>query len=149
MWREEADKVFADSNLFGVLNTFGDAVTTGSYGYGLMLAPDIDLYLIVDKPSKDIATKLLNVLIDQGYWNGYLFYDWVNFKSKVHESFPKAFYIGLKTTRSELRWKVDVWVVSQEQYDKLDLTWITEKLDDKNKQIILSIKEARNNKQFD
>lgn len=97
MWHEEADKLLDNSQLYPILSKIGNVKITGSYDYDLMLGADIDIYVVVDKNNaKDSALKALNQLINQNYWNGYLYYDFVSHSSKNHLNFPKSYYVGVK-----------------------------------------------------
>lgn len=142
--REEADKLLDASNLYQVLSKYGKVEFTGSYKYDLMLSPDIDIYLVVEEVSKSVAQNLLTELISLGWWNGYLLYDWVKFSSDNHPSFPKSYYVGLKTTQGSLRWKVDIWLVTSEQLKTVEEGWIENSTkDDKIREAILRIKQSR------
>src|SRR5579863_7558134 len=89
MWQEEADKLLDNSQLYSILSKLGDVRFTGSYDYNVMLGADIDIYVIVPVDSaKRSALKALNQLIEQNYWNGYLFYDFVKHSSANHPRFP-------------------------------------------------------------
>jgi hypothetical protein len=142
-WKQNAGSLLEDSSLMSLLEKQGKVMPTGAFAYNLMLSPDIDLYMVCEEPEKT-ALNILHSLIEQRYWNGYLFYDWVKFRSEAHETFPKAYYVGLNTTYKEARWKADIWVVKQEAYDKMDESWIVKKLNNENKELILQLKNERN-----
>jgi hypothetical protein len=144
-WKQSAEDLLASSGLMALLQKQGKVVPTGAFFYDLMLSPDIDLYVICDEPEKT-AQRTLQNLIEQRYWNGYLFYDWVKFRPIAHQAFPNTYYVGLKRTHQGIKWKIDIWVISQLAYEKMDLSWITKKLNDKNKELILQLKDERNAK---
>lgn len=148
MWQEEANKLLDNSQLYPILSKLGEVKFTGSYAYDLMLDADIDIYVIVpNSTAKSSALKALNALIEQNYWNGYLFYDFVSHGSKYHPSFPKSYYVGLKADYADHRWKVDVWFGEDETLSHNN-DWIGQSLNDESKNTILEIKKARNNGEF-
>jgi len=140
-WRQQADKLLKQSNLLPLLQTEGEVIITGSYAYDLMLGGDIDLYLITPKDPKTVAQKLLTKLVKEGFWNGYMLYDWVNWRQ---EYFPSGFYLGTQTDFVKNRWKVDIWVLNEfpaEQKTYKD--WLEKSLNNTNRKTILELKEAR------
>ena len=82
---------------------------TGAYAYGVMLDPDIDVDVVVPAGrERSAAVALLQALIDQSYWNGYLFYDHREKRSPrpQHAEVPRVYYVGVKAHW----WDVDIWV---------------------------------------
>jgi len=112
-WREDADALLAESGLLDIAAKYGKPELVGSYRYGLMQNGDIDLYVMTEDPSKDGPVQFMNDVIQQCWWNGYLFYDWVHFGKP---EFPTGYYVGLKNTFRESRWKVDVWFLTAYPY---------------------------------
>jgi len=144
MWHEEADKLLKYSHIYSLLSRIGEAKITGSYDYNLMLGPDIDIYVIVsESKAKTAALDALNHLIQQNFWNGYLYYDFVKHSSKNHPDFPKAYYVGVKSDFSGIRWKVDIWFGNEDTLS-INNNWIKDSLNDDAKQIILDLKAFRN-----
>ncbi|MFA4955310.1 MAG: nucleotidyltransferase domain-containing protein [Patescibacteria group bacterium] len=109
-YKKEASALLKKSELIELLSRFGKIHFTGSYAYNLMLNPDIDIYLETKNPTRETVKKILDALIDQDAWNGYMFYDWKKFR---RPQFPKSYYIGLKIDWLEKRWKVDIWLFNQ------------------------------------
>ena len=139
--QKDADALLEASGLVQLLASFGRVYRTGSYRYHLMFVPDIDLYVISPDAGKQQATSILNKLIEQGFWNAFLFGDWVQFR---HKGFPEGYYVGLKRTFRQRRWKIDIWnlpTVPQEllHYDQ----WVTDHLSHDKKLLILEIKRWR------
>jgi hypothetical protein len=145
-WHAEADDLLEKSDLIGTMSKFGQVFNSGSYAYDLMLGPDIDFLMVCESPEIS-AKNLLMSLIGQRYWNGYKFYDWENFRSPKHPDYPRAYYVGTKVTFSEHRWQTDIWLVNKYPKD-IDDSWITEGSKGHKKEIILALKEARNNSDF-
>lgn len=144
IWREEADKLLDNSNIYHLLKDFGDVEFTGSYDYDLMLGADIDIYIYCDPDkSRGNAIKLLNTLIEQNYWNGYYFYDFFNHSSEKHIDFPKSYYIGVKKDYLKYRWKLDIWFGDKKTLN-INSQWIKNGLNSAKRNSILEIKQARN-----
>ena len=68
-WHDTATELLEDSGIERVLSDFGQVVHAGSYDYGLMFAPDIDLYVINDSADRDLAEEMSIALTKGGYWN--------------------------------------------------------------------------------
>jgi len=145
-WQEAARRLLADSSLLQSLDKFGQVEIVGSYKYGLMMSGDIDLYLIVAKPSKGLAKEVVNHLIDENWWQSVEYADWLNFRYPAFERLPKAYYIRLKTSTDKGRWKIDIWILDPEQFEEVSQKQIANNVSQNQKLAILKLKEARNNK---
>lgn len=131
------------SRLLELLGCFGKVHTTGSYTYDLMLDPDIDIYLELQDPSRESAKAILNALIDQGFWNGYKFFDWKKFR---RPQFPKGYYLGLKNDWKDKRWKIDIWLFKRIPKKFLALEKQLLAIDKKTRLEILKQKDQRTKK---
>ena len=76
-WRRRATALLDASELTRILENHGRLVLSGAYAYDTMMSPDIDLHLIPDAFSRHKAVEILNVLIDQDWWDTLTFGDWV------------------------------------------------------------------------
>lgn len=150
LWKEEADNLIVESQLVPILSSFGKVQYTGSYAYDVMLGADLDIYVIApaDK-AKDTALAALHKLIEQNYWNGYLFYDFAAHKSSYHPEFPDAYYVGVKGDFGGHRWKVDIWFGEHETLNNENNAWIKEAMTDMGREVILRLKQARSDGLFD
>lgn len=142
VWQQEADQLLTASKLLDVLKQHGQPLFTGSYEYKLMANGDIDLYLITKSDTQTVARELLQKLVQQGWWNGYMLFDWVNWH---RDHFPSGFYVGVKTDFEEHRWKVDIWVLHEFPSEQAEYNqWLLAKLNQENRTLILDLKTARN-----
>jgi hypothetical protein len=134
----DADVLLKKTELVKKLSKYGEVSVSGSYDLDLMMDGDIDLFIINKKINKQKSIYILNDLISQNDFNGYLYYDWTKRK---HEGFPKGYYIGLKTDFKERKWKVDIWLVKEiyKPTEKI-MNLIKSNLNEKNKKIILDLK---------
>lgn len=143
-WRQEADALLAESGLPQVLERVGTVQYTGSYDYDVLLGPDVDIYVLVpDAQAKESARTALDTLIEQNYWNGYLYYDFAVHPSVHHPGFPESYYVGVKGDFRGHRWKVDIWFGPSDVL-YANNAWIKPLLADENRPVILALKHARN-----
>lgn len=142
IFKKEADLLLQKSQLLAFLKRYGQVKLTGAYRLNLMLNGDIDIHIINPKINKDLAIEILNELIGQGFFNGYLFYDWVKFRKA---EFPKGYYLGLKKKFNRKKWKIDIWFLKNDDHKENDLMDLVERnLNEKNKLTILEFKNLRN-----
>jgi hypothetical protein len=85
--------------------------------------------------------ELLNTLIIQNYFDGFLFYDFViNMK---RDGFPEGYYIGLKIKNYQGRqWIMDIWFLKEENDKKLT-EYHKELLTERNRRVILELKQYK------
>ncbi len=136
--RLDADSLLKKSDLINKLSKYGKVSITGSYDLDLMMDGDIDIFIINKNLNKEKSISILNDLITDGYFNGYLYFDWTKRK---HEGFPKGYYVGLKTNVKDIKWKVDIWLIKDvyRPAEKL-MNFVRTNLNKKNKKIILDLK---------
>lgn len=146
-WHKLAEEVLQASKLRDILSGYGELQFTGSYSNNLLMSSDVDVYVIAEKPTRDLAVKLLNELIAQDWWNNYELADWVQpkFRSEKWGWLPEGYYIQLKLDYKGHRWKVDIWLLNQEQASKHDHKDLLKDLSAENRQAILEFKQAKNN----
>jgi hypothetical protein len=139
-WQETANELLEQSGLLSFLKERGEVYFTGSYRYGLLMSADIDLYLLHPQAGKEQALSVLMALIEQGYWNVYLYGDWVKFRAP---DMPIGYYVGLKRDFAGARWKIDIWNTPQVAPNSLKYNaWIEKSLTPETRKIILAIKKA-------
>ena len=143
-FHSDADYLLKKSDLLKKLSKYGKVFITGSYDLDLMIDGDIDIYIINKNISKQKSISVLKDLITDGYFNGYLYFDWTKRK---HKGFPKGYYIGLKTSFKEIKWKIDIWLINDiyKPAEKL-MNFVRTNLNEKNKEIILNLKYKAKNK---
>lgn len=135
-WKKTADDLLRKSNLISTLNEYGSVAVVGSYKYNLMTKGDIDIYVLNDNSSKELAINALNKLIEMEKFRGYFFYDWVKYRK---EEFPIGYYVGLKTKIDNEKWKIDIWFLEKPVPELVGM----DKLDNNKRNIILKIKSER------
>lgn len=118
-WHDQASALLAESQLPGVLHGHGDVVFSGSYAYGTMMSPDVDLHLLLPRFSRPAAVDVLSALLEQDWWNTYTFGDWVQerFRAVIGGRAPRGYLVKLQTNFSGADWTVDGWVLDGQRYD--------------------------------
>jgi len=138
---QEAANLLKDSELIKVLESFGTVEVTGSYKHNLMFTPDIDLYVITPKSTSETAAQINAALIKQSFWNGYMLFDWHQFRKPY---FPDGYYVGVQRPYKDQKWKVDIWVLNALTKEIIDFNkWMKSNLTEKHRDIILRLKETR------
>lgn len=146
-WRDDGEALLAETKLEFILTKYGEVIETGSFVYDLMLDGDIDIYVVTTSPSKKLATTILTDLIDNSSLNGYMLFDWVNFR---RDYFQVGYYVGAKTDYRDRRWNIDIWLVNEFPASHKDYNdWLIANLNPENREIILEIKKARRDNKWD
>lgn len=146
-WKQQADQLLAKSKILDVLKKYGQPEFTGSYLYDLMTTGDIDLYLITKDDTHTVAKNLLQDLVETGWWNGYMLYDWVHW----HRDYMlDSYYVGTKIDFADSRWKVDIWVLNEFPAEqKAYNAKLAAQLTPENRQQILAIKQSRDKNRWE
>jgi len=136
--KKEADELLIKTDLIKFLSNYGKIFIWGSYKLDLMMSRDIDINIVDKDSSKEKTIDILNNLIRENKFRGYIFYDFVKRRKK---GFPKGYYIGLKTRFKGNKWVIDIWFLKQtdQKSDKL-LKSIKKKLNKEKKLKILELK---------
>ena len=145
--KKDADKILYDSKLIKILEKFGEVEITGSYAADLMMTGDIDIHLF-GKFDIVKAKEILNSIIDQTTFTGYMFFDWVTYRNL---DFPVGYYIGLKQKIKgyEHQWKIDIWLVEKDRDESIKYMQKLRNVTDQEKLAILSLKKWRDEKRLD
>lgn len=138
-FKKDADQLLADSKLLDLLNKYGEVKLTGSYAYDLMMCGDIDIEVFGDFTRRK-AQSILNDLISNTEFTGYMFFDWVKYEQP---KWPKGYYIGFKQLLPgyEFQWKIDIWFMKENRNSAIEYHNRLSNIDDKTKSIILGLKE--------
>ena len=117
-WRHRATALLDASGLTRILGDHGRLVLSGAYAYDTMMSPDIDLHLIPDVFSRYTTVEILNVLIDQDWWNTLTFGDWVQdrFRAAAEGGVTRGYLLQLAGFFEGRRWKVDAWLLDPAKY---------------------------------
>jgi hypothetical protein len=115
--KKEADEILYQKGLFDILNSFGTAHISGSYGLDLMTWRDLDIYLQVDDPSSidffSIGSKISKAFnpVKMSFRNELIA------KTK---GLPLGLYWGIYLgNEREGAWKIDIWAVNTSECERL------------------------------
>jgi len=143
-YKEKAKLLLEESNLIKFLKNYGDVEIVGSYAYDLMTHGDIDIHVFNPRINKDKTIEIFHKLIKEKskFFYAFMFGNWVNFSKK---EFPYGYYLGLKSRRYHTKWKIDIWFIRKKEHrTRMINNLIKNKLNNKNKEIILKLKVFRN-----
>lgn len=121
--KSQADRILKESGIIETLSEYGEVKIAGSYSLDVMLRPDIDVYVVVEKHDWDKVVDLQSQIIKKKYFRDVYFIDWLNFENKqagmVAEWIPsiKGYYFATVIPVEDQRWKMDIWLITKE-YDK-------------------------------
>jgi hypothetical protein len=106
----QADKMLEQTNLLETLAKYGKLLPiSGSYAYGLMVYPDIDLSLISENISKESFANLVTEMVKSKWVRKVSTADTVNFEL-IHDGWPKGYWLGLEIPFEGDKWGVDCWL---------------------------------------
>lgn len=138
----QADKMLKETELLRMLANHGNVLPiTGSYAYGLMVYPDIDLGLLVSEASKEDFSELVKEMVQSKWVRKISTADTVNF-TPLHTGRPKGYWLGLEIPFEGDRWGIDCWVQQENWAPTTPDPYLgaLESLDPKKKEAILKIK---------
>ena len=142
--KKEADLVLNKLDLLPILKKYGQTEIVGSYKYDLMLNRDLDIHLFNPKFDRTLALSIFQDLIKIKGLKKYMFDDWYHW---LNSRWPKGYYLGLKYIHRGNEWKIDIWCLdNQNTNEKKWSNLIKKNLNDRNREIILTLKDYRNKK---
>jgi len=145
--KKEADLLLKQANLIDFLKNYGDVYIRGSYELNLMVAGDIDIYVVSKKFSKGLSISVLNKLIVKNQFRGYVFYDFV---TRRKSGFPKGYYLGLRTRFKGRKWKIDIWFMkSMDNVSNRFMKKVVVGLNDAKREKILELKKIIKDKKIE
>lgn len=141
-----ADKILRDSKLLDILGKYGEATVVGSYAYDLMTAPDIDIHVIAPALTRKAVLEVFDKLMTENYFYAYNIADF--YEKAKRPGIDKGYLIGLRFwtpgAKWDKRWKFDIWFFENENpHQRAIAEMITNKLTPEKRQIILSLKDWR------
>jgi hypothetical protein len=141
-WYKDATDLLQATDLVKLLSKYGEPIFNGSYAYELMFDSDIDIFLLTDNPSREMADSLAKDLINSGHWTSFMYCDWPT-------NNPKGPYFCVKQDFKGHRWKVDILTISQQELDeRLPAREKYYNLTDKQKEQVFKFKIDRANGYF-
>lgn len=106
----QADKMLASTKIMDVFARHGRlSAIEGSYLYGLMMYPDLDIGLKADTVTKQDFANLLADLAVHTAVRGLKTADTINFDLSKHPR-PRGYWIGVDIPFENDRWGIDCWL---------------------------------------
>lgn len=143
--QKEATEILSKLSLMDFLSKFGDAKVIGSMALGLMTWRDIDIDLAVDELKKSDYFQTVQYLFSNTEVKRLILSDNRKLSDKlIAQGIPESMYLGVFVkAKGDNEWKIDIRfikdsLVRTEKY--IDET--KSRLTDKNRKIILEIKDA-------
>lgn len=112
--KEDADKLLKESKLIEVLSNYGDVRIVGSYVLNVMLRPDLDVYAVAKENSREKMLQVVYDIFKSNYFDEIRFINCIDFAQDAIG--PKGYYIQPHVTIGENRWKLDVWLMDEEEF---------------------------------
>jgi hypothetical protein len=105
----QADKMIATTHIMDVFAKYGKlSAIGGSYQYGLMIYPDLNIGLVADIVTKKCFAMLVAGLASNPQVRGIQTADTINFNLSRHPR-PKGYWVGLDIPSEGDRWGIDCW----------------------------------------
>jgi len=109
---DQASELLRELKLLELLGKYGELIVEGSYAYGLIHKPDIDLRIITAKPDKLAVAELTGLLYQIDNVLTILTMDMYRLKPKDPPK-PRGYYVGLKVQFDDMKWNIDIWIVEE------------------------------------
>ena len=135
---KKALEIINELRLVEVLNEFGDVHIVGSVALELMSWPDIDI-VVFGQPDYANFLKVVNSLFHE---NNIYSLNLQDFRKSIYPERPQGIYCGVKyLEKPETFWKIDIWFLPKSEDKALKtVQWVKKRIDDKNRELILKIK---------
>jgi hypothetical protein len=138
----QGKKLLEETELKKILESYGRVETGGSYVYGLMTHPDLDLGVISETISKERYGTLVGALASLASVRKLKTSDRVNHTQDMKKAI-RGYWIGLEMDFEHEIWNIDIWYQKPQWQNDRTAEW-KEKLDalsDTQHVAILIIKE--------
>lgn len=110
----QADKMLHQTKLLQILEKYGQLEPIGgSYTYGLMVYPDLDLGVINDGITTNDFAGMVAELVKNPFVRKVSTANTVDFESPRNDR-PKGYWLGLEIPFGNERWGIDCWLQKQE-----------------------------------
>lgn len=137
-------KKLLESELKIILESAGTVHVGGSYVYGLMIYPDLDLEIVSKNVTKDSAAELVHQLFKLESVRKLSVNDRVNFPRNMGKNPIRGYWLGIEIGFEDDLWNMDVWFQKPEWKDATQDLYPErfKNISDEIKIAILSIKHA-------
>jgi len=146
--QREAGRIVEELGLIKIIGKISKPKIVGSVANGLMFAKDIDIHAYVHKYDIQAIVNLLPKFallptIQKAQFSNYrdLRRDYI----KDRSSFPRSYYVGLRSIQPSGEWKIDIWFAKKGEIGEFNDPRL-KNLTNKQREIILQLKKMWSNK---
>lgn len=116
----QADKMLKETGIADIFAKYGEiSPIGGSYAYGLMVYPDLDMDIMSDQLTKNDFINLVSDLVATDFVRKVNAVNNVSFTA-VLPGMPKGYYIGIEIPFEEDKWCIDLWMQTHEEAKHFD-----------------------------
>lgn len=106
----QADKMLDETGIISIFAKYGKlSPIGGSYSYGLMVYPDLDMDILANNVTKQQASALAGELIALKFVRKVSSVDNVHFTAK-RPGMPKGYWFGIEIPFADDKWNIDLWL---------------------------------------
>lgn len=146
-YQKTADEFLQKSGFASVLSQFGRVEFEGAYAGKVMLHGDIDMRVVRPEPFSftDSLTiiEAVNSACPNEFRSYYIKADWQD--PRFGNQFPHGKYLGFKFQLDDENWKCDLWLLSEDEHERvralLDISKLN--LTEEQRKLILDCKLLR------
>ena len=113
-FKKQADEILKDSKLVEVLSKYGEIKFTGSYPLDVMMRPDLDVYAIAKENSREKMLEVVQGIFSSCYFDEIRFTNYLDFHKDQDDH--KGYYFQPLVKIGENRWKLDIWLMTEDRY---------------------------------
>lgn len=116
----QADKMLKETDISSIFAKYGEVLPIGgSYDYGLMVYPDLDMDIISEQLTKQDFVNLASDLLASSFIRKASFVDNVAFTG-TRPGMPKGYWLGIEIPFETDKWGIDLWLQTNEWANKFD-----------------------------
>jgi hypothetical protein len=116
----QADKMLKETGIADIFAKYGEVLPIGgSYDYGLMVYPDLDMDIIADRLTKDDYVSLAGDLLSSDFVRKVSSVDNVKFTGN-RPGMPKGYWLGIEIPFEGDKWGIDLWLKTREWANKFN-----------------------------
>src|SRR5205823_2929524 len=106
--------ILKKSNILNILLDYGEIKLVGSYPLHVMLRPDLDMYVLAKKHDYEKCVKIVSSIFSMHYFQQICFANWLDYPRKSGNT---GYYLEPRVTIGDNRWKLDIWLMTYNQYE--------------------------------
>jgi hypothetical protein len=138
MMREDGRALLRAYHVLEHFGQYGEVQIGGAYRWDVMLAPDVDLYVINPNLTLDLALDALLQFVRRGDFLWFGFGDTV--RAKPAWEVPAGYFVGMSREFRATHWKVETWFLPVAVPPP---TWLERPIPDQAKEVILQLKRNK------